>query len=769
MIRLGEKVFSSVLAAVAATSLAACGGASHSTLPRPAPVSSTAPVYNGPLTNATFKITIPAPTKASAKARTPAYISSATKSVRINMTASDSAHNVDLSGNHFNVLTAVPNGTGSSPGSPCAVDGSHAGNYTCTISVMVPPGSDTFTFTTYDDTTGTGTGASHILSQQIKTLTVVVGKANGPSTDPAFNIIFDANAATMAITTTSGFCAGSFTVANSGSVATVGTNAITFSAAYTDPATKTIVNPGLPTLTVNGHTDDNGGVGYTDPATHLNVKVNQSAQQFVLTQTAGTGTAAVSVAATPASGTDGLSFNRTLSFNFVSGPAPPASLLADAEQILDGNNATTGGVIHLWTVGGGGSSFSANTPGALSAQPPPGPANSDVDFPNDLTFDGNSDLLIANGGSGSPDFGNFACVPAGSITTTANNATILTNNLDDPTHLAFSDPRSVANGGLAGDSSVALSNAGLPASGGYSAVEFVLSGTYTAAATTRDVARVGNAVGISVAALAASPTNPAGSYAVSTFQGNPKTSQVQIIHPDGTTIPLTDTDIAHATLAYDKRTSQLIVVSDGRSLPSSVCTVQCYKQSNIQVWNVNPVSKAYEVKPINITDQPTADATFPLGPVDVSSDGTTSYVAVAVSNRVSNPELNVYTNSGSALTQVGSSLDYGASDCASAGGGSANYFYGGSSLNQNTVTTVKFLGTLNRLLVGLESEQGAPPSSSRTTANGMYIYDVTNPAMAQTGTRACDGDTGIGLGATTVNQTAFQVLSNRPLAAAYKP
>ena len=37
------------------------------------------------------------------------------------------------------------------------------------------------------------------------------------------------------------------------------------------------------------------------------------------------------------------------------------------------------------------------------------------------------------------------------------------------------------------------------------------------------------------------------------------------------------------------------------------------------------------------------------------------------------------------------------------------------------------------------------------------------------GPRACDGETGLGLGATTVNQTAFQVLSNRILGAAYKP
>ena len=751
-----------VLASVAAVSLAACGGGgSHSALPQAAPLATAAPApYTGPLADTMFTITIPLPKSGSAAARSPKYVSASTTQLRftlISATAPGLSTAPQISSfNTTNLgVKAITLGSAQCPGS---------GPWTCTLPLRLPPGLDNVKISAENS-------SNAVYAQQQQNFTVTVGIQNNLTT------VLDANVATMALNVTSGFCAGTFTVANSGSVATVGTTSVSFNASYKDSANNTIPisTPGRPVLKVNGHTDDNGGLGYSDPS-NLNVKVTQSTQSFVLTKTDGTGSAPVAVTIAPpntnSSPSDGLVFTSTpgtTSFTFQAGPAPPASLLADAEQILDGNNATTGGVIHLWTIGGGGSSFNANSPAALSAQPPPGPANSDVDFPNDLTFDGNSDLLIANGGSGSPDFGNFACVPAGSITTTANNATILTNNLDDPTHLAFSDPRSVANGGLAGDSSVALSNAALPAAGGYSAVEFVLSGTYTAAATTRDVARVGNAAGISVAALAASPTNPAGSYAASTFEGSSKTSKVQIIHPDGTTITLTDTDIAHATLAYDKKNGQLIVVSDGRSLPSSVCTVQCYKQSNIQVWNVNPVSKAYEVKPINITDQPTANPTFPLGPVDVSSDGTTSYVAVAVSNRVSNPELNVYTNSGSALTQVGSSLDYGASDCASGGSGSANYFYGGSSLNQNTVTTVKFLGTLNRLLVGLESEQGAPPSSSRTTANGMYIYDVTNPTMAQTGTRACDGDTGIGLGATTVNQTAFQVLSNRPLAAAYKP
>ena len=81
---LGKKLFSSALAGFTAASLAACGGGgSHSASLTPiAPVSSTAPTpYNGPLADATFKITIPGPTNSAFKRR-PAYVSSATKSVK---------------------------------------------------------------------------------------------------------------------------------------------------------------------------------------------------------------------------------------------------------------------------------------------------------------------------------------------------------------------------------------------------------------------------------------------------------------------------------------------------------------------------------------------------------------------------------------------------------------------------------------------------------------------------------------------------------------
>lgn len=755
MKRLGSRLVLSVSTALA-VSLAACGHGSHSALPPAASGSNASSVYTGPLSDATFRITIPLPATSS-KQRSPKYVSPSTSKVVFTLNTSSILSAAQVTS--FNSTSLGTFAVTLSGSNPSGVTCTGSGPWTCTVAIKLPPGDDNLTISAQDS-------SSNVLSQQIQTFTVTAGGSGAAGGANAFSTTLDAKANTMAITTTSGQCAGSFTVNSTQGAATTGTSALTFYASYKDLAGNTFVNPaGKPILSVNGHTDDNFGSGYTITGSggNVTVKVTQSTQSFTLQPTATGTTATINVAATPANtnGTsDGITFgSTTLSFPFASGSAPPASFLADAEQILDGNANTTGGKISLWTTNF--TSFAPATPASLSAQPPPGPSGSDVDFPNDLVFDLNGDLLIANGGTGiSGDVGNFACVPAGSITTSLNNATILTTNLDDPIQIAFSAPSPAS---INGDSSVALVNAGLPASGGDSSVEFLLNGTYAAAPSTRDVARVGNAVGLSVAAVEASGTNSAGSYAVSTYEGSSKTSKVQIIHPDGSATVLSDPDIALAFVAYDIAHHQLIIVSDGRS--KNGCSTLCYQQSNIQVWNVNPVSKAYELKPITITDQPALD-TFPLRKIAVSSDG---HVAIAVSNDVSNPELNVYTNSGSALTQVGATLDYGASDCASAGGATPNYFYGGTGLNQNTISTLQFLGGTNHLLVGLESEQGAPPSLTRTAFNGMYIYDVTNVSQAQTGTRGCDGDTGDTLSTPTVSQTAFQVLSNRVLGAAYKP
>ena len=74
MKRLGKKLFSSFLASLAAASLAACGGSSHSALPPAGSAANGASQYTGPLADAIFKITIPPPPKSSARLRRPNYV-----------------------------------------------------------------------------------------------------------------------------------------------------------------------------------------------------------------------------------------------------------------------------------------------------------------------------------------------------------------------------------------------------------------------------------------------------------------------------------------------------------------------------------------------------------------------------------------------------------------------------------------------------------------------------------------------------------------------
>src|SRR5665213_3098067 len=427
MNRLGNKFFASMLAIATAASLAACsGGGSHSSaMPQPAPVSSTAPAtYAGPLADTTFTITIPVPTTSS-KARRPAYVSSWTTKIVFTL----NSDTVGLSGAALTTFNTTNLGAKAITLNSATCPGS--GPWTCTLTIKLPPGTDNLTVSAQD-------GSSNILSQQIQDLTVVAGSAN------SFSMTLDANAATLTVSASSGFCAGAFTVSNAQTIPTVGTTAVTFSASYKDLAGKTIIGPGLPVLTVNGHTNDNGGAGYTDPG-NLNTKVNQAAQNYTLQITTGSGTAAVAVAATPNVGTDGLSFSKTLNHSFQAGPAPAASLLAVIEQ-----TGAASGKVDLFTVTLGASDLFGSTSTLTSTNPGAGP---DVDFPQDLLFDTNGDLLIANGGAGNPDFGNFACVPAGAITTGANVATVLTTNMDDPAFLA-----------LGTDSTVALAN--VPAAAG---------------------------------------------------------------------------------------------------------------------------------------------------------------------------------------------------------------------------------------------------------------------------------------------------------------
>src|SRR5947209_16250471 len=325
MNRLGKNVFTSVLASFAALSLAACGGGHHGSALPPAGLAPGAVAPDG-LVATTFTIKIPAPTPSSSSRR-PSYISAATNSVRVNMTA-DTAGVAIIP--QFNVLTQVSNASGNAPGAPCT----GSGPWTCSVTLNVPPGSDTFTFTTYDDTTGTGTGASHVLSQQIQTLSIVKATAN------AFTITFDANANAISLSGTQACTAGSI----QGVFGSVGTTPVTINVTFTDPAGKTITaSPalGAPTIQIKGNDalfhSDSGTINGTGGTVAFTI--NQSTKSFTLTpSTVPISNAAVDVKGIPANTTgssDGLSFpaGADHQFTFSAGTAPPAhNFLAIIEQ-----------------------------------------------------------------------------------------------------------------------------------------------------------------------------------------------------------------------------------------------------------------------------------------------------------------------------------------------------------------------------------------------------------------------------------------------------
>src|ERR1700681_544130 len=221
---LGNKVLSSALACVAAASLASCGGGgSHSTaLPQPAPTSTaSSAAYTGPLSDATFKITIPVPT--SAKARRPAYVSSSTTKIVFTL----NSDTVGLSGAALTTFNTTNLGAKAVTLNSATCPGT--GPWTCTLTIKLPPGTDNVTISAQD-------GSSNILSQQIQNFTVVAATAN------SFSTTLDANAATITVTGTQACQIGTVGAA----YGSVGTTPVTFTVSYTDPAGKTIVTPGLP-------------------------------------------------------------------------------------------------------------------------------------------------------------------------------------------------------------------------------------------------------------------------------------------------------------------------------------------------------------------------------------------------------------------------------------------------------------------------------------------------------------------------------------------
>ncbi len=746
MKRLG---ISSVLACVAAASLASCGGGgSHgTTLPGPVPTTAAAADYNGPLADATFKITIPVP-KTSSQSRRPNYVSSSTTKIVFTL----NSDTVGLSGGALTTFNTTNLGAKAVTLNSATCPGS--GPWTCTLTIKLPPGTDNVTISAQD-------GSSNILSQQITNFTVVKATAN------SFSVILDANAATFTVTASSGFCAGAFTVSNAQTVPTVGTTPLTFNAAYTDPATKPIIGPGLPVLTVNGHTDDNSGAGYSDPG-NLNTKVNQSTQSYTLFITTGSGTASVAVTSTHPAG-DGLSFSYSLNHSIQAGPAPPSGLLAAIEQ----TNTTPGsaaGQVDLITMTNPADPTGFGATATLS---PTGGPPKDVDNPQDLAFDGNGDLLVANGGAGSPDFGNFACIPAGAITTGANVATIITSHADDPVSLA-----------LGTDSSVALAN--LPAAAPFHLVEYLLSASYAEATSTREISNtdVSGLGALKVVALPTTGANPAGTFAVGMSSGaNPPpasscgdgttagdASRVVIKHPDGTTATINDNNqtVVEPLVGYDANAGVLVIAASGAcNNLNSISGSTAF----LDTWSVGASPAQISSQVINDAGGSPDSSNFTIpgggagGGIAVSASG---YVAVGGASfypgsNIQGPEVWVFKPGAGTRTVDDGPIPFNAVTTAS---GTKTYAYG--TPGQMFVTSLRFLGTSNKLLIGFQS--------NNASFQGFYLYDVANtsvPGPATTGQPCTNTTCYVGASRTAVGKSptfvAFHATTNHPLAAAYKP
>jgi hypothetical protein len=728
---LANKVLSSALACVAAASLASCGGGgSHSTaLPQPAPTSTAAAAYNGPLANTTFTIRIPGPTNSAFKRR-PSYVSSATKSVQFIVNSSTYPGFSGATLTTFNARAANHFDTGTLPNATCPASGS---DFVCTVTLQFPPGSDDITVTACSITGGCTLSGNptKVLSQQRQTFTVVVATAN------SFSIVLDANVSVMTVNG-SGSCQNGPVGTAFGSV---GTSPVTFTLSNTDSAGKTIVTPGLPKIqlqdnaatyqsasgTING---TGGTVGFT---------INQAAQTFTLTPSnSSTTNASINVKEIPPNsngGSDDLTFAPTKSFTFSTGTAPPShNFLAAVEQ----TGTNTGKVDFFNITLDGGSQpvgFSAFSPASLAVtQSTNDNTQNDVDNPVSLAWDNTGDLLIGNGGS--VGNGNLACVPVGAISTGQNSSTTVTTNIHDPVGLAYETR----------DGSVAVGNNANNATAPLAL--YALTGNYTANGTVGPTNLHNSGSGSIGGSLINMPSLATGTFAATLSDGcevdtghpsgcssGTRTSQVVLFKSSGITVTMSDTSTFHIDepwgVTWDNTNSQLIITNQSGWHPSVsfYTTAGAYVKSDGHDYFTNSQT-----------------------PYMVAANGAGLF-AVAYATAFSSDQVQIYTNAtgNTAPVALFGPIPYNATTdntCVNA----ASYVYGSAAI----VTTMVWLSN-TRLLVGLET--------NKASANGFYIYDTATPTTpaGQFDDQAC---TAVG---TMPTQKAFQLITNKPLAAAFKP
>ncbi|HEY6235410.1 MAG TPA: hypothetical protein VIW69_09945 [Candidatus Elarobacter sp.] len=748
---LRKKNFFSVLASLAAVSLAACGGGgSHSSaLPASAPISNApAAPYNGPLADATFKITIPGPKSGSSKSRKPSYVSSATKSIRFSINSSTLISGATLTAynarpqNHFD--------TGTLPNATCPVSGVNPGDFICTFKIQLPPGSDQVVVTLYDNTGGAG----NVLSQQTQNLTVVAGAAN------SFSMTLDANAATIALSgtqpCTSGSIQGVFGSAN-------GTSPVTINVSFTDAATKTIVAPGMPIISIR----DNDTTFHTTSGTITGTggsaafSINQATQSFTLTPSAiPLSNVTVIVHGTQAdtnvSPADGLSFTQSHTFTFSAASAPPTSQFLG---VIEQSGAPNTGQINFYTVSlggvGGPDSISAwTTPTLATTNSISTPSQPDVNNPLDMIWDTGGNLLISNGGQGgavtgyapSGDFGNFACVPAGAISTGANLATTDSTNLHVPAAIALSSNGTVALANNPGNSATKVE-------------EFTLSTNYVPGSSLPDPG--GNTFGVPLGRpLVNLPTLTAGTFGVGLYNGT--NSKIDILGPTGTVGTLTDGSDSELHnpfgMAWDPTNNQLVVANQSGCNPPAATG-----SSHLEFFTVsNPPTAPTKVGSFLLQANPNGGNPYSamIGQrVASSPNGTLAVSGVNCDNSASGlPEVQLYSSNATpaSRTAVGT-IPFDTLKATDVTGcndfTSADYTYG----NSVTINDIKWLSN-TKLLVLLQTP-------NNTATQGIYIYDTSVAAFTSPGGFWCSGAAPSG-----PKKTSFTNLTTlAPHSAAYKP
>jgi len=203
---------------------------------------------------ATFSLTIPAATSASASNRNPQYISSNTQSMSVAVGTGTATPGAPVVSN----LT---------PGSPGCTAGA-AGGTTCTVTIAAPIGSDTFVVTLYSGTNGsgsilsTGTIAGTVAAATANTFPLTLGgtvAAITVSVTNGNNVIPGGYATTLPVVVTAKDASGA-TIIGPGNYSNPITLANADTSGITALSTTTVTSPGTTVTLAYAPTDANSGV-----------------------------------------------------------------------------------------------------------------------------------------------------------------------------------------------------------------------------------------------------------------------------------------------------------------------------------------------------------------------------------------------------------------------------------------------------------------------------------------------------------------------------